>query len=78
MRIIRASDVGTFQFCERAWWYRQQGYNPENQTELDQGTVVHENHGRLVKTSFYLRILAFGLILLGLITAITWFFQRVI
>lgn len=69
MRIIRASEIGTYQYCQRAWWYERQGYKSENQEELAEGSVIHERHGRSVLTSGCLCTLAYGLLLLALVLA---------
>jgi hypothetical protein len=67
MRTIRASEVGTFLYCQRAWWYAQKGYPNENQVELAIGSEIHERHGRVVMVSSCLQFLAYALLLLGLI-----------
>lgn len=66
MSTIRASEIGTFIFCKRAWWYQKQGYKSNNPSELAAGTKVHVQHTRLVMSSGCLRILAY----IALITAI--------
>jgi hypothetical protein len=66
MSTIRASEIGTFIFCKRAWFYHKQGYTSKNTGELAAGTSVHVQHTRLVWASGCLRILAY----LTLITAI--------
>ena len=48
MRIIRASETGTYLFCERAWLYQNQGVKSENQQELAGGREFHQNHGHQV------------------------------
>ena len=62
MRTIRASDIGTYLYCRRAWWYRKQGVEPDNQSELTAGTALHRAHGRKVLAAGLLR--TFGLLLL--------------
>lgn len=67
MRIIRASEIGTFLYCERAWWYRLQGVELENQAELENGAIYHRQHGRKVLLASLLRLAGWGLLLAALI-----------
>jgi len=64
MRPIRSSDIGTYLYCRRSWWYRRQGVPSENQAELAAGTELHVRHGRQVLASALTRTI--GLILLAL------------
>jgi hypothetical protein len=71
MRTIRASEIGTYLYCRRAWAYRRQGIEPENQAELAAGTGAHAQHARTVFSAGLLRLAA-GLLLLialGLLAA---------
>ncbi len=61
--IIRASEIGAYLYCRRAWWYRKQGIESDNQAELATGTALHRRHGRQVIVAVFLRIL--GLLLLA-------------
>jgi hypothetical protein len=75
MKIIRASEIGTYQFCHRAWWYQLQGYDPDNKAEMAGGNQVHEKHGRVVMLSGCLQFIAYGSLLLAIITATIWIIQ---
>lgn len=57
MRTIRASEIGSFLYCSRAWWYRLQGIQSENTTELEAGSEYHYRHGAQVLTGRLLRVL---------------------
>lgn len=48
MKIILSSEIGTYLFCRRAWWYKRQGAESVNQAEMKAGTEMHEAHGRSV------------------------------
>lgn len=65
--IIRASEVGSYLYCRRAWWYRKQGLESENQTELAAGTELHRQHGRKVIAASFFQILGLILLLAALI-----------
>lgn len=67
MPVIRASDIGTYLYCRRAWWYRRQGFEPENQTEMLAGTELHHRHGRQVLVAGLLRTLAVIFLLAALV-----------
>ena len=71
MRIIRASEIGTYQFCHRAWWYRIQGEQPDITAQMDAGNEIHHQHGQSVMKVVGLRITAYLLILLALVLLIT-------
>ncbi|HJW90549.1 MAG TPA: hypothetical protein VJ436_07895 [Anaerolineales bacterium] len=66
MRTIRASDIGAYLYCRRAWYYQQQGLKPVNQAELATGSEIHERHGRSVLFTSCLRVLAYMLLLAAL------------
>jgi hypothetical protein len=57
MRPIRASEIGAYTYCKRAWWYSSQGEVSENEVEMAAGTAFHHAHGR--------QVLAAGLLQLG-------------
>ena len=61
MPIIRASEIGSYLYCRRAWHYRKKGVESENQAELAAGTDIHHQHGRKVIASSLSRTL--GLLL---------------
>jgi CRISPR/Cas system-associated exonuclease Cas4 (RecB family) len=63
MRNIRASEIGVFLYCQRAWWYRNQGIEPTNQAELSAGSAMHRQHGRKVLLAGLLRVVAWVLFL---------------
>lgn len=63
MRIIRASEIGEYIYCHRAWWYRHiQGYKSANVQELAAGTATHARHGQAVWLSSVLRVVAILLV----------------
>ena len=72
MRTIRASEISTYLYCHRAWWYRLQGYQPVNQVELSEGTELHYRHGRIVMISNCLQFAAYGLLLIALIILVIY------
>jgi hypothetical protein len=67
MRLIRASEIGEYVFCHRAWWLRHvQGYTSTHVREMAAGTAAHSRHGRQVGLSTVLQIVA-GLLFLAAI-----------
>lgn len=67
MRTINASEIGTYLFCRRAWWYRKQGMESDNQAELTVGTTLHNQHGRKILAAGLLRIFGQLLLLLSFV-----------
>lgn len=69
MRIIRASELVTYVYCQRAWWYQSQDEPSANLLWLEAGQAMHERHGRKVILLGLLRLVGFGLIIAGLAVA---------
>jgi CRISPR/Cas system-associated exonuclease Cas4 (RecB family) len=63
MRTIRASEIGSFLFCARAWWYQRQGMPSENQAMMEAGSRHHQAHGGRVAAAGLLQ--KAGWVLLG-------------
>jgi CRISPR/Cas system-associated exonuclease Cas4 (RecB family) len=73
LQIIRASEVGEYVYCARAWWLRRvAGLEPAGHARREHGTALHRRHGRAVMGSWALLLLggllavvALALIILG-------------
>jgi CRISPR/Cas system-associated exonuclease Cas4 (RecB family) len=78
MRPIRASEIGSYLYCRRAWWYRLQGAEPENQAEMAAGTQLHQAHGRSVLAAGLLRTLGLLLLLAALVMLVAFCTARLI
>lgn len=67
-RLIRASEVGLYVYCARAWWLGQvEGYRPVNQAAFEAGKAAHRTHGRAVAGYHRLRRVAYTLLGLALL-----------
>ena len=70
-RTIRASEIGAFLFCRRAWWFQSQGQPSQNQAELAGGSAFHHRHGQQVVRAGLLRLGGWLLLVLALILLVT-------
>lgn len=70
--LIRASDIGQYLFCHRAWWLaRIQQVPSSNLAEMAAGSAAHAQHGQHMKSTQRLQQIGVFLIvvaaLLGLV-----------
>lgn len=69
--VIRASEIGEYVYCARAWWLRRvAALEPDGHERREYGTVLHQQHGRHVTGSFVLLGLAVILGFAGLLLLI--------
>lgn len=60
---IRASEIGDYVFCRRAWWLKRvRGVAPQNVRQLEAGTAHHQQHGRLVQRSIWAKRAAYAVL----------------
>lgn len=71
-RTIRASEIGTYLFCKRAWWYQLQGKESENQQEMAGGFAYHRRHGHSVLQAQLLKVAAWILLITAFVLIIIW------
>ncbi len=65
---IRASEVGEYVYCARAWWLRRvAGEEPEGRERREAGTALHAAHGRAVTLSGWAMRLGALLLVIGLL-----------
>ena len=66
--VIRASELGEYVYCARAWWLRRvQGVASRNVAALDRGQRAHDRHGRAVAAVQTQRRVALLLAMLALL-----------
>jgi hypothetical protein len=76
--VIRASEIGQYVFCRRAWWlYRVCGYRSSNQAALAAGVEYHAWHGRAAAASQRWQRIGYLLLTAGILVAM-WAFLQVL
>ncbi len=71
--IVRASEIGQYAFCARAWWLgRVKGYRSTNVAAMREGTARHRSHGRSVAGYRLLQRLAIFLLVLAVLALVVW------
>ena len=78
MSVIRSSDIGSYLYCRRAWWYRKRGIESENRAELAAGTELHQKHGRQVLASSLTRTVGFILLTLAIVLLVAYCTARLV
>ena len=70
-RIIRASEIGEYVFCHRAWWlHRVQGLESASRQQMELGVTRHQAHGRAVHRAVSFQRAAVALSALAVLLAI--------
>jgi hypothetical protein len=74
--VIRASEIGQYTYCARAWWLGNvMGVPSSNVREMAQGEAVHRRHGQAVWFAGVLRAVAIGLLLVAVVAVVLSFLQ---
>ncbi len=74
-RTIRASEISTYLYCKRAWWYQSQGVESSNQQEMSAGTAYHQVQGKYVFKGVLMRIFAWIALGIALVFFAFWLTQ---
>jgi len=76
-RVVRASEIGEYVYCARAWWLGAVQNRPSiNQRELAQGERDHRRHGQGVRLAQRVERLAVGLLVAALLLGVWWVLSR--
>lgn len=72
-RVIKASEIGEYVYCNRAWWLRRTyDVRPQNIQELRQGTAYHQKHGGQVRQAVLIKRLALVFLILAASVLVFW------
>jgi len=71
-RTIRASEIGTYLFCKRAWWFQLLGKQSENHKEMAGGSAYHRRHGHIVLQGILMKAAAWLLLISALVLIVIW------
>lgn len=74
--VIRASDIGLYVYCARAWRLKAEGYASRNSAELAAGAASHAAHGWRVLLYDLAARAGLLLALLAILALILWWFIR--
>lgn len=69
--VIRASEVGEYVHCHRAWWLgRVQGVENANHAVMEAGAERHREHGQRVQRATMMQTVALCLIAVAAVAGI--------
>lgn len=72
-RTIRASEIGQYAYCARAWWLGSvEGLPSGHRQEMAAGEATHQRHGQGVRASLGLGRLAYAVLLLAVVVGVVW------
>lgn len=70
-RVIRASEIGQWAYCARAWWLSSvKGVQSTNTREMVRGELAHQQHGRTVWAAGVLRSASLVLLVIAVLLAL--------
>ncbi len=72
MKTLRASEIGVYLYCARAWWYQKQGLESSHRAEMSAGSELHRQHGRTVIAASLTRSLGYLLLLIALLLTVAY------
>jgi len=76
-RVIRASELGQYAYCAKAWWLGSvEGVPSANVREMDAGRSAHERHGQTVQLSVWLSRAGVLCLALGLVMLVLFLLMR--
>lgn len=68
--LVRASEIGLWAFCHRAWWLAQVKGTPHRDPSLlSRGQETHQRHGRALLAAQRLATAGLALVVLALLLA---------
>ncbi|MDH5505615.1 MAG: hypothetical protein OEZ02_00160 [Anaerolineae bacterium] len=76
MRTIKASEIGVFLYCQRAWYYQKKGVASENIKELALGRQMHTEHGKAAMAVGFYRLVGYVLLMAAVLMAVVHFTSR--
>ncbi len=76
--VIRASEIGQFAYCRRAWYLGSVlGLPSANVAAMESGLETHRRHGRRVYAALIFQRVGIGLAVLGALALVAWAMARV-
>jgi hypothetical protein len=74
-RVLRASEIGEYVFCHRAWWLHWvQGLESANRAKMLSGVAQHADHGQAIRRAERLQRAAFVFLVLAILLVVACLF----